>query len=298
MKRAILHPLFATILLLSQTSGSAATNSVEPARPLKTAVMAKPFVPAVDPVPEIPKSVNPMGDVAQRRGWRNLGDLMKSGGASRVVAKGRLYEQSGQLADALKEYFQIAGRTILPDKELYPASVFASSRIIAIYYSAQLTRKELEQIAVPLPKYLRDVPSPISRTQLGDLYWEGRVVQRDELKAAAWYLRAAQADDPSAMSRLAEICRQGISGGKPDRPEAVRWFRCAARLGHGPSQLELGRAYLEGDGIEKNPRLAVKWLRKASVLGETDAVLLLKTAESQLTAKDRLKSGIERADKP
>ena len=264
-----------------------AVSSVAPARPISPSPALKPAIPTVTPVPRVPVGVDPLGAVSLEQRWQDFGDLMSSGAVSVLTAKGRLSEDRGLLADALVQYAQVPPGVSPSMKEQFAASVFASSRIIAIYASGQLSREQLETIRVRLPEIPSLVLSPVSRTQLGDLYWEGKVVSRDEDRALEWYLRAAQSGGPVAMARLAEIWRQGVAGQKPDRAEAVRWFRRAALLGHAVSQLELGRAYLDGDGVEKNARLAAKWLHRAARQKLPEAALLLTKVEASLTPEER-----------
>ena len=56
-----------------------------------------------------------------------------------------------------------------------------------------------------------------------------------------------------------------------DRMAALRWFRAAAELGHGPAQLMLGRYLASGPAGERNPVEARDWLESAAAQGITDA---------------------------
>jgi len=285
---------YLTRLLWLSNAGATLLGAAEPsplpvaaARPLVATHAAKPGLPVITPVAEIPASVNPLDPVSLEQRWRDFGERMSSGANSVVIAKGRLSEQRGLLADALAQYSQAPAFATPAEPQEYAAAMFAKSRIIAIYASGNLTRAQLEQVRVRLPETPLLVPSPVSRTQLGDLYWEGKLVDRDEARAVDWYLRAAQSGGAVAMSRLAELWRQGTVTQKPDRAEAVRWFRRAALLGHGLSQMELGRAYLMGDGVDKNPRLAAKWLQRAAAQQQAEALALLAQAAAQLTPEER-----------
>ena len=60
-------------------------------------------------------------------------------------------------------------------------------------------------------------------------------------------------------------------GVEKDPREAVKWYRKAAEQGHATAQVGLGWCYYEGGGVEKDPREAVKWYRKAAEQGDAKA---------------------------
>ena len=95
----------------------------------------------------------------------------------------------------------------------------------------------------------------------------------------------------STYMQLAKIYLCGGNGVGKDEVEAVRCFKKVAELesidfaisnkhvglswGPGESQIELGRCYLTGTGVEKNEVEAVKWFRKAADLGNYKGQVLL-----------------------
>jgi len=76
--------------------------------------------------------------------------------------------------------------------------------------------------------------------RLGDLYMEGRGVQRNPDKAVKLYIQASNENNADAMLRL-------------------------------------GKASLSGEGMVKSANNAKKWLRKASARGNEEAKSLLET---------------------
>ena len=56
-----------------------------------------------------------------------------------------------------------------------------------------------------------------------------------------------------------------------DRQVALRWFRAAAEIGHGPAQLMLGRYLTSGAAGEQNPKEAYQWLERAVAQGVPEA---------------------------
>ena len=68
-----------------------------------------------------------------------------------------------------------------------------------------------------------------------------------------------------------------------DRQLAAEWYRKAAERGNVLSQLALGRAYLNGDGVPQDRSEAVKWLTQAADGGNADAKTLLTTLSTKNT---------------
>jgi TPR repeat protein len=56
-----------------------------------------------------------------------------------------------------------------------------------------------------------------------------------------------------------------------DRATALRWFRAAAKLGHGYAQLMLGRYLAGGVAGERNRAEARLWLERALAQGMPEA---------------------------
>jgi len=61
------------------------------------------------------------------------------------------------------------------------------------------------------------------------------------------------------------------AGVQKDPSKAVAWFRKAAEQGHGEAQFALGAAYLVGDGVSQDAGEAERWLIKAIEQGKTAA---------------------------
>jgi hypothetical protein len=240
----------------------------------------------VDPVPPVPKGVDPMREVPLDEINDALGDLTGVGAAEVWLVKGFLNEKRGQLAAAIQDYAQVNRQPPTLPRE-FKATTVAYARIVAIHASGLLSSDQLRSILVPLPQNAVFLPHPTSRTQVAELLFEGRGVEKDPAKALDWFLRAAQADGVEAMMRLAELWRSGLEGQAADPAESVRWLRRAARLGHAPAQLELGRAYLSGSGVTANRRLAAKWFHTAAAGGSTEAAALASTAEKCLSESEK-----------
>ena len=78
--------------------------------------------------------------------------------------------------------------------------------------------------------------------------------------AEKWMRRAAEQGDTEAEFWLR--CGYGENWfGAVDIQEAIKWYRKAAEGGNPDAQVELGRRYEDGEGLEQNYTLAVERLR-------------------------------------
>jgi hypothetical protein len=93
-------------------------------------------------------------------------------------------------------------------------------------------------------------------------------VEQDSVRAAYWYLKAAEAGHVHAQHNLAVAYASG-DGVEMDISKAVQWWQRAARFGNSDSQYNLGILYAMGThGIKKNLDKAKKWWRKAAMKGD------------------------------
>jgi hypothetical protein len=70
-----------------------------------------------------------------------------------------------------------------------------------------------------------------SQFRLGQLYYEGKGVEKNDEKAAQWLLKAAQQDHSEAQYILATMYEKGAGVEQNDK-EAFKWFSKAACQGH------------------------------------------------------------------
>jgi TPR repeat protein len=126
--------------------------------------------------------------------------------------------------------------------------------------------------------------------KLGRMYADGDGVVHDDLKAFEYFSKVADeyADESpyspdarfvaSAFTALGGYFLEGIPNTyvKPDVQRAVDLFRYAASFYGDPNaQYDLGRLYLEGQGLPKDPRQAARWLNLAAEKGHHQAQALL-----------------------
>ncbi|WP_339884073.1 tetratricopeptide repeat protein [Vreelandella maris] len=104
---------------------------------------------------------------------------------------------------------------------------------------------------------------------LGRAYREGNGVKRDLYKAKRWLTRAQEAGHASAADALAYVQRDlGAEGN-------IEALIAAAKNGHPSAMADLGRAYLDGEGVERDQQQAESWLEQASQAGHAGAAASL-----------------------
>ena len=67
-------------------------------------------------------------------------------------------------------------------------------------------------------------------------------------------------NDAEAQYKLGSMYYQGIGLPKPDFRRAAAFFSRSANNGYAPAQVKLGLLYWRGEGVEKNLKMAHKWL--------------------------------------
>ena len=118
------------------------------------------------------------------------------------------------------------------------------------------------------------------------LYADGDGVPHDDVRAFDYFRRIVEThgDDgagqpqsrfvANAFVALGHYYREGIpdSPVTPDLNRARDMFSYAASyFGDPDAQFELGRLYLKGDGVKKDPKQAVRWLALAANKGQFEA---------------------------
>lgn len=80
----------------------------------------------------------------------------------------------------------------------------------------------------------------LAQLKLGEIYLNGvERIEKDYMIAHKWLKKAAVSGEPDAQYHLGNIYRKGL-GVKKSNAEAVKWFRLAAKQGHGKARKQLG----------------------------------------------------------
>jgi TPR repeat protein len=88
--------------------------------------------------------------------------------------------------------------------------------------------------------------------------------------AAACYLEAAQAGDPSAQFELAQAYAIG-DGAAQDLTQASQWYAKALEANFPEAQYFMGEIYYKGQGVAQDLALAEQWYSKAAAQGHKGA---------------------------
>jgi TPR repeat protein len=121
--------------------------------------------------------------------------------------------------------------------------------------------------------------------ELGRMYAEGDGVKRNDQRAFEYFsgLADSHADEETGTARALFIANAFVELGryylmgipayiKPDAVHAYEMFNYAATyFGDPDAQYHLGRMYLDGQGVGKNTKQAVRWLFAAANKGQYQA---------------------------
>jgi len=101
-----------------------------------------------------------------------------------------------------------------------------------------------------------------------DLFLASKSVEEGQYEAAAETLnRCANEGDTRCDYQLAVLMLSGHLPGERDSKAASELLRKAASDGHHRAELELGRLYEFGDGVERDLGLAAEWYRSSASAG-------------------------------
>lgn len=108
---------------------------------------------------------------------------------------------------------------------------------------------------------------------------------RSVAEAVHWLGQAADGRDAPAAYELGRILKHGDDGLKSDKSEATRYFQAALDLsepeadaGSAEHQFVLGLMYWNGDGVRRNAKRGLRWMRLAAEQGDPDHQAMLANA--------------------
>jgi S1-C subfamily serine protease len=154
-------------------------------------------------------------------------------------------------------------------------SALAQLNLGNLYYEGRGLEKDLTQAAEWIRKAALQGNAE-AQASLGVLYQLGHGVGQDYYEAAAWYRKAAEQGLAQGQHLLGLLYETG-EGVPQDNGQAATWFRKAADQGDAFAQNQLGGLYAEGKGVPKDHVQAAAWYRKAAEQGDATAQLNLGT---------------------
>ncbi|MBE6625648.1 MAG: sel1 repeat family protein [Ruminococcaceae bacterium] len=103
------------------------------------------------------------------------------------------------------------------------------------------------------------------------LLLQGEFLPENEEKAVEYLEKAHAQGFTEATYELAVCCHYGI-GMDADMARAFELYKTSAEAGYGMGMAVMGKIYLDGNGVESNPALAMEWFEKAIASKDTEAV--------------------------
>jgi len=122
----------------------------------------------------------------------------------------------------------------------------------------------------PPPKYSQDLQQQAdsgdadAQFHLGDCYFFGLGIPKDQRKGVSWYRKAAEAGQMQAQFNLGGCLHEGL-GTEPSLMEAIQWWRRSAGQDYAPAQISIGDCYIFGKGLAQDQEEGVRWFRKAAM---------------------------------
>ena len=143
-------------------------------------------------------------------------------------------------------------------------------------YDSGLRAYHADQFAVALKEFrvLAEMGDAHAQYALGQMYFEGKGVPKNQVGALSWYRRAAEQGFGKAQYNLA-IAYDFGNIVPQDYGMAALWYRKAAEQGDPRSQNNLGYMYETGRGLPQDHSEARKWYEKAAEQGNVHAQINL-----------------------
>jgi len=128
-----------------------------------------------------------------------------------------------------------------------------------------------EQEVLQYYQYSADLGNVEAQTAVGHLFNQGaQGLERNHKLAFRYFSRAAEQDDPKAMSHLGHMYANG-QGVESDNATALKWFNMAAQKNHPSALYGLGYLYLTGYGVKKDYTAALNYFTLAAEQANSDA---------------------------
>jgi TPR repeat protein len=173
--------------------------------------------------------------------------------------------------------------------EKAPLQTFATPRA-ALQAGLEGFRSGDAATGIEALKYAAAGGELLAQWKLAKIYANGDGVPRDDIKAYDYFSQIVSnydEDDPnrrdlaivsSAFDAIGAYNLNGIANSKvrPDPQRALQMFQFAAtNFGNADAQYNLARMHLDGAGVDKDSREAVRWLFLAAGKGHLQAEALL-----------------------
>lgn len=145
--------------------------------------------------------------------------------------------------------------------------------ILAIFHATAALAMTVDDVS--MTRTVAERGNAPAQVLLGMAYLNGEGgLAVDARQAAYWLEKAAVQGNAYAERHLGDLYAEG-RGVDKNPALALDWYQRAARRDDVDAELKLGRIYMSGQGATANTKLAVRWLEKAANSGSGEAAYLL-----------------------
>tara|TARA_B100000315_G_scaffold260404_1_gene321478 strand:+ start:2710 stop:3309 length:600 start_codon:yes stop_codon:yes gene_type:complete len=135
-----------------------------------------------------------------------------------------------------------------------------------------------------------------AQSKLGMMYANGKGVAQDDSEAVRWWRKASEAGDADAQNNLGVMYDEG-RGVSQNFVQAVHWFSQAAEAGFTIAQYNLGWMYANGRGVQHDDMEAHKWLNIAAVTATSETVRDAAISAREHIAQELSRPGLAEAER-
>jgi uncharacterized protein len=166
---------------------------------------------------------------------------------------------------AAADYYQIAAKAGNPDAQFALAELYRKGEGLAA------DSAEAERWYAAAAKGYAGADGGRAQERLGQMYVEGRGVQKDVMRGVLLLEGVAQQGRTSTQLRLALLYERGTDGLPADQGRAIAYYQMAADAGNAAALYELARLYATGEGVPRDGRRAVELYEQAAAAGDERA---------------------------
>ena len=179
---------------------------------------------------------------------------------------GLKYYNQNNLSEAIS-YFEKSCKEI--------DNIKASKKLCEIYLQYlndkdDTKREEYSKLFYKNAKCTADEGDAEGEYYLGNCYYNGEGVEKDEVKAFEWYKKAAEQGYVEAQFKLG-VCYDNGIGIERDKRKAFEWYEKASKARKYKSSIQLRVCYRYGEGIEKNEKESLDGMKRQQSRGHISA---------------------------
>ncbi|MFO1242229.1 MAG: hypothetical protein U1E36_03385 [Rickettsiales bacterium] len=235
----------------------------------------------------------------QQKAVQLLKEAVAQGNAAAAFEIGRMYEFGLLTGDPdyskAEEWYRLALKDQYGSAALAIASLYTRKLIPSPTPNAA---REMAELGI---KYLRtkaDRGNVAAMVLIAEAYESGQGVAPDPQEALKWYLKGADAGDPSGMRAAARMLGTG-NGTRVNKVKATDYMRKAANKGSLRAAVALGKALRADDNyfLILDDKEAYNWLEKAANYGDAEAIRQLANYYLEQNQKDKAINYLEASAK-